>query len=215
MTIARSLSLMLVAANLTACSSGGDSDDPMVPDSARFTELAAEANDLHDEHWFSTAESLPVSGSATFEGAAAYATQSEIDANEYDDLPPPNYLAVLADPSMVSEVTMTADFENRTIEGRMHDFEGAGGVEIDGELVVTNGQIYDNQGGFEADINGTLNADGVETTYSDGSNLGVSGHFSDDDDGQSVDAVFGEIVTVGTSATGEEENLHGVFTAER
>ncbi len=218
MTIVRLLILGTWAGSLAACSDGGGEADPVVPDSARFTALVAEAESLYFEHTPNYNEVLPVSGSATFEGAAAFATETEIsDAiadidngdPDSDDIPPREYI-ILANPSMASDVTMTADFGTGSIEGRFDNFEGAAGVEIDGSLAITNGEINRDRGEFQADVGGTLIVDGVEVTHTEGPFIGMHGNFF----GEGVQALAGSTATVATSAAGEEV-VYGVFTAVR
>lgn len=214
MTTPKHLAWVGAALGLAACGDGGGDGGPVVPDSARFTELSAEASDLYFEHQGASAESLPASGSATFEGAAAFATERDLAEAaaglDPDEEPLPRDWAVLASPSMVSDVTLTADFGSNAVEGRVHDFEGAAGVEIDGELAITDGGIDRDRGTFQADLGGTLTVDGEDVTYANGPFVGVNGSFQ----GEGVEALQGSTASVATGAAGEEV-VYGVFTAER
>lgn len=213
MTVARSLLLTVAAASLAACSDVGSED---VADSARFAELVAASTDLAYQNNIgigpTEAVDVPVSGSATFEGFASFTTKSDYEAAYAEALedgdPFPRDIFIAQHPAIVSDLTMTADFEAGTIEGRAHDFEGAGGAEVEGELAIANGRIDPVDGGphFEADLDGTLTEDGTDVAY-DGEFIG---HFVGDD-AQGLRA-SGEALA--TSAAGEEI-VYGVISADR
>ena len=105
----------LVPLALGACGSSSSTDrtvPPVEPPPTRasFDQVANQARSLFDEQVdidYTPAANVPVSGTATYSGAAAYKTESNIPP----DLNYPDYEnAILTNPEFVSEMKLTANF---------------------------------------------------------------------------------------------------------
>lgn len=192
MKILQSLALVAATGGLSACSSD---DDFNLSDPPTFDDLAVEEANLIGEYAgedFTPVDDMPTSGSATYNGVAAYSS-SEVSPD-----------AIRADPDSLSSITMTADFSSSDIFGRAHDFQSARGIDIDGGLEITGGTITGND--FDANMGGTLTEDGVEVSY-DG---GVVGDFV----GEGAEALEGSSAAVATPEDGDPYVVRGVFIAD-
>ena len=170
--------------------SGGAGGDTPVS----FDLMQSDFDDLiatYDPSYPATALSLiPATGGATYAGTAVY-SDVETDPN-----------LIIANPDAASRVVLDADFLNAQMSGRLYEFASSNpDVEIDGELVILDGQIVNNL--FDGDIDGSLDIDGTATEYGGGELLGA---FL----GSQLEAVSGRIFQ-GTSPT----QYNGVFVGER
>ncbi len=196
MNILQSLALVAATGGLSACSSdGGDGGGSIGGDAPTFEELAIEAADLvdtYDDVNRALPSDMPTSGSARYDGVAAFSSTAV------------NPDTIVTDPDSLASVTMTADFTSSDISGRVYDFQSAQDVDIDGELVITEGTI--DGAGFSADVGGSLTEDGVDVSY-DGS---IVGGFL----GEDAEAIEGYGAAVATPEGGDPYVVRGVFVAD-
>jgi hypothetical protein len=106
---------------------------------------------------------MPVTGTATYSGAAAFRKNSEMD----DALDSSDYVNLIKyNPTMVSEVQLTANFEpgSQQVQGQFYNFQSAGTGQIDGQASFS--EEYDTttrtfggalEGGIgSSDVSGTV-----------------------------------------------------------
>ena len=124
---------------LTAC--GGSSTG-----SNSFETLASEGRSLIAQYGTAPTTdiaNIPTTGTATYEGVAAYSTQysSPVDISQYA--------------TTVSDVTLTADFANSTVTGTADNFHTVStpNVTLNGSLALS-GNITGNT--FSTNLNGTV-----------------------------------------------------------
>ncbi len=145
-TIGRALLVSLLPLTLAACGSSS-STDPTVPPvtppptRASFSELSTLASTLFDEQDLlpvTPLASVPLSGTATYSGAAAYKSAADVD----DTLDYPDYQrAILDNPAWVSDVKMTANFASDTVAGKFSNFQSAVSGPLNGEINFGNADI--------------------------------------------------------------------------
>lgn len=153
---------VLFAIGLSACSSS-DSDDDRRPS---YDDLATRGESLISnvvEMDITPLENMPVTGTASYEGVAAFS----YDRSEEADV--------------LSELQLEANFANSEVGGRFHNFVDATQGNIDGQLDISNGRIIENH--FEAEAAGRLTLDGESSDVE----LSLEGDFG----GDSADAVIG------------------------
>jgi hypothetical protein len=124
---------------LTAC--GGSSTG-----SSSFEAIASEGRSLIAQYGAAPTTdiaNMPTTGTATYNGAAAYSTQysSAVDISQYA--------------TTVSDVTLTADFANSTVTGTADNFHTVStpNVTLDGSLSLNGNIIGDT---FATNLNGTV-----------------------------------------------------------
>lgn len=190
---------LLALGGLSACGGGGGSSgggSGGSPDD--FAALDAEAADLVASTFSaSLTRDLPDTGSATYEGVMG------LTAPGGD---PGDVRAILDDPALLGDLTMEADFGDRTISGTADNFQAADGGTVDGALDIADGTIT--EGGvtrFSAGLSGTLEQDGTATTY----NGRVNGQFYD----SRGDNIAGTVRADATT-NGVRDNVYGAIIAE-
>lgn len=124
---------------LTAC--GGSSTG-----SSSFETIASEGQALIAQYGAAPTTdvaNMPTTGTATYEGAAAYSTQYS------------SAVAISQNATTVSDVTLTADFANSTVTGTADNFHTVStpNVTLSGSLSL-NGNITGNT--FNTNLNGTV-----------------------------------------------------------
>jgi hypothetical protein len=196
----------LVPLALGACGSSSSTDrtvPPVEPPPTRasFDQVANQAKSLFDEQVdidYTPVANVPVSGKATYSGAAAYKTDSNIPP----DLGYPDYEnAILTNPEFVSEVKLTANFESSSINGVFSNFHSAAAGPLDGGLRITNGTI---DGGFFAgDVSGNVGVPGAVRP--------AIGTTSGDFVGDGAEYVLGYIA-LDSLAIESGERVYGVYT---
>jgi hypothetical protein len=150
---------------------------------------------------------LPVVGSATYLGAAAYVPSTEdLVDKEY-----PEYEQIIVDnPQYVSRVRLVADFSGDSVSGNLDGFRDSQNRPYRIDIKLEGGQIGTSDFGDDAVFGGTLDG-----TYVEGSE---TFSFTGDIAGQFLGA-RGEMIlgSVGFSDgfTGEGAPIVGVFTAEQ
>ena len=148
---------------------------------------------------YTPAANVPVSGSATYSGAAAYKADSSIPP----DLGYPDYEnAILTNPEFVSEVKLTANFGSSSISGVFSNFHSAAAGPLDGGLRITNGTINGN-GSFSGDVSGNVGVPGALRP--------AIGTTSGDFVGDGAEYVLGYI-GVDSLAIESGERVYGVYT---
>jgi hypothetical protein len=148
--------------------------DTPPPPPPTFEELLTTSYDLFSSLGsLSQATNMPASGTASFSGVAG--------VREVGD----------PDPSLLSEIALSADFSDGTIDGELRNFVTSGGLPITGTLDISNGVISGNT--IDFDMNGVLSGNGTNATVS----------------GSSSNAGF-----VGDGAQGVGGNLTGTFTPD-
>ena len=194
---------------LGACGSSSSTDrtvPPVEPPPTRasFDQVANQSRSLFDEQVdldYTPAANVPVSGTATYSGAAAYKTESNIPP----DLNYPDYEnAILTNPEFVSEMKLTADFGSSSISGVFNNFHSAAAGPLDGGLRIINGKIDGN--GFSGDISGNValpGAVGRATGTTDGNFVGDGAEY-----------VLGYIA-VDSVAIDSGETVYGVYTGKQ
>lgn len=194
---------------LGACGSSS-STDPTVPpiepppSRASFEELASLGKSLFDEQVdldYTPAPSMPVSGTATYSGAAAYKTDSSIPL----DLDYPDYeTAILTNPEFVSDVELVANFGSASITGSFNNFNSAADGPLNGSLRILNGTIVGNE--FTGDISGRVGTPGAVRAA-----VGTTdGNFV----GSGADYVLGYI-GLDSLAIDTGERIYGVYTGKK
>jgi len=142
-------------------------------------------------------DQMPTSGTAQYQGIAQFGdNKGEIQHPE--------------GPAFNSKMTLTADFGNDTVGGRLYDFETnkrMGSSGISGELAITDGTIQSNAGnaGFSANVGGTLSADGDTFTFSGTADGGF---------GNNADVLSGEMVLT-DDGEGGDQPTYVEFATER
>lgn len=185
--------LALAAAGLlSGCSDGGDSR-------ASYDELGDEFDallDRSDPLPITDPSTLPVSGSATYEGVVGLSTPGN------DGIP--------AD--MLGEMTLVADFSSDDLSGSAGDFVTDQNEELDGRLDISNGG-FDRDADVDVFYTFGFDLDGTLTTE-DGDDLDVDaeavGDFLGEDNEQAIGLVDGIIVSPEGAAVTE-----GGFIVER
>jgi hypothetical protein len=136
------------------------------PQTGTFEELKTLASNMFNEQaGFSRTPqaNMPVTGTATYSGAAAFRKNSEMD----DALDSSDYVNLIKyNPTMVSEVQLTATFAPGfgQIQGQFYNFQSAGTGQIDGQASFSeeynattrtfNGAV---EGGIDSsDVSGTV-----------------------------------------------------------
>lgn len=138
-------------------------------------------------------EDMPLTGSASYQGAAFFTDGSVMDAQR-------------ANATMVSEVELTADFARSSISGAFTNFHSADDSvkDLEGRLEVSDGQISDNL--FDANLDGTFSSSRGDQTF-DGV---MAGTFL----GEGAEAVSGllegEVTNTGTQ---DSSQMSGSFIA--
>ena len=197
----------LVPLALGACGSSSSTDrtvPPVEPPPTRasFDQVANKAKSLFDQQVdldYTPAANVPVSGSATYSGAAAYKADSSIPP----DLDYPDYEnAILTNPEFVSEVKLTANFGSSSINGVFSNFHSAAAGPLDGGLRITNGTINGN-GSFSGDVSGNVGVPGALRP--------AIGTTSGDFVGDGAEYVLGYI-GVDSLAIESGERVYGVYT---
>ena len=199
----------LVPLVLGACGSSSSTDrtvPPVEPPPTRasFDQVANQAKSLFDAQVdldYTPVANVPVSGTATYSGAAAYKADSSIPP----DLDYPDYQnAILTNPEFVSEMKLTANFESSSIGGVFSNFHSAAAGPLDGGLRISNGTIDGN--GFSGDISGNVGVPGAVRPA-----IGITyGGFV----GDGAEYVFGD-VEVDSLAIESGERVYGVFTGKQ
>ncbi|MCK0169133.1 transferrin-binding protein-like solute binding protein [Jannaschia sp. S6380] len=162
---------ILAVAGLSACGGGGGGGD-----AAGFTDLRDDSVALADRVSslpLTTRADMPVTGTATYSGGAAFAVDRTLDdvvdsrtgdANLDDD-------AITA----FGDLQMTADFDGGTIRGRIDDLRDRDLGEIDGSIALRDGRINDTE--FLVAAEGTIRVED-ELEQIDGR---IGGEFRGDD----------------------------------
>lgn len=199
----------LVPLVLGACGSSSSTDrtvPPVEPPPTRasFDQVANQARSLFNEQVdidYTPDANVPVSGSATYSGAAAYKADSSIPP----DLDYPDYQnAILTNPEFVSEVKLTANFGSSSISGVFSNFHSATAGPLDGGLRISNGTIDGN--GFSGDVSGNVGVPGAVRPA-----IGIAyGGFV----GDGAEYVFGD-VEMDSLAIESGERVYGVFTGKQ
>ena len=196
----------LVPLVLGACGSSSSTDrtvPPVEPPPTRasFDQVANQAKSLFDEQVdidYTPAANVPVSGTATYLGAAAYKTDSNIPP----DLDYPDYEnAILTNPEFVSEMKLTANFGSSSINGVFSNFHSAAAGPLDGGLRITNGTI--DGGSFAGDVSGNVGVPGAVRP--------AIGTTSGDFVGDGAEYVLGYIA-LDSLAIESGERVYGVYT---
>lgn len=188
--------LMLVSPVLLAACGGGSSGPS-------FDSLASEGNAIISRHIEAVPTPvMPVTGTATYDGVAAYSVF-------YTDP-----LDILSDPDTLSELQMTANFGSNTLTGRAYNFRSYDPTtNMSGELSITNGVISGN--GFNADVGGTIRETGSGFDIT----ADYVGSLSGDFYGGNADAVSGFGTATGTPRAPYDYlgslDVNSVFIAER
>jgi hypothetical protein len=211
LTVGRAIIFSLLPLTLAACGSSS-STDPTVPPvappptRASFSELSTLASKLFDEQDplpVTPVANMPVSGTATYSGAAAYKSSADVD----DTLDYPDYQrAILDNPTWVSDVKMTANFASDTVAGKFSNFQSAVSGPLNGEINFGYIDILtDSSSGF-SDFEGTAlgRVDSVAVVGS------VFGEFV----GDSAEFILGRIEFEGETNPGAT-GVNGVFTAKQ
>jgi hypothetical protein len=191
----KSLSLMgAVSMSLALSACGGSSLGAFDQKLERGNALVAK----YAETERTPTEAMPTTGSATYEGVAAYSSV-EPDSEE----------ALIANPEYLSNVRLTATFtdDGGSIDGDLSDFITAENEVVDGGVHVTNGTISGTN--FSADLSGNL-ALGGTTGVVDG---GMSGSFFGDD-AEAVHGYMGGTITDSTDDSSYSP-FYAVFGAEK
>jgi hypothetical protein len=204
LTIDRAVVVSLLPLTLAAC---GSSDTPP-PTRASFSELSTLASTLFEQQdplSLTPSASVPLSGTATYSGAAAYKSAENVD----DTLGYPEYQrAILDNPEWVSDVKLTADFASDTVAGKFSNFQSAVSGPLNGEVNVDNVGIYnvvdefDDFVEFEGPVSGNVDSAGVVGS--------IYGQFV----GDSAEYILGRIDFEGETSLGAT-GVNGVFTAKQ
>lgn len=176
---------------LTACGGGSSSSSSSSIDNLADPGLAL-AEQLSSMP-ATAALDMPVSGSALYEGYAAYSVETS------------NPAQILSDPGTVSEIEIRADFASSIISGNATNFQNYDGVQMEGSLGITNGSVVGAT--LSADIGGTLTENGVPIRY-DGE---IQGGFL----GQNAEAIAGTGFADASVAGTYVGTAYAVFGAER
>jgi hypothetical protein len=211
LTIGRAVLFSLLPLTLAACGSSS-STDPTVPPvtppptRASFSELSTLASTLFEQQdplSLTPVASIPLSGTATYSGAAAYKSTDDVD----DSLEYPDYQrAILDNPAWVSEVKLTADFASDKVAGKFSNFQSAVSGPLDGAINFDNAGILRDSAGdfaqFDGRVSGSVDSVGVVGS--------VFGEFV----GDSAEYILGRIDLEGPTGLGAT-GVNGVFTAKQ
>jgi hypothetical protein len=212
-TIGRAVVVSLLPLTLAACgssSSTGPTVPPVTPPPTRasFSELATLASTLFEQQdplSLTPVASVPLSGTATYSGAAAYKSAGDVDGS----LGYPDYQrAILDNPAWVSDVKLTADFASDTVAGKFSNFQSAVSGPLNGEINFDNAGILRDSVGdfaeFDGPVSGRVDSVGVVGS--------VFGEFV----GDSAEYILGRIDVDldGTNSLGAT-SVNGVFTAKQ
>ena len=213
LTIGRVVIFSLLPLTLAACGSSSSTaptvtPPPVTPPPTRasFSELSTLAKTLFDEQdpiASTPVASIPVSGTATYSGAAAYKSTDDVDGSlEYPDY----QRAILDNPAWVSEVKLTADFASDTVAGKFSNFQSAVSGPLDGAINFDNARILrDSADGFavfDGPVSGSVDSAGVVGS--------IFGEFV----GDSAEYILGGIDLDGPTGLGAT-GVNGVFTAKQ
>ncbi len=180
----------LLPLSLAACGGGGS--DALSFDDLRDDGLALIAR--YDDADLTPVNRMPTSGSARYEGVAAFAEGEEIELDA-------------SNATVLSEVSLIADFRTGAVTGGFDNFRSYfDGTEIRGSIPISNGQIEDNV--FVADAAGTLTSNGERGTV----DAVMGGAFVNDDHGAVAGYIEGDITH---NQSGEDMFISGIFGAER
>ena len=140
---------------------------------------------------------MPTSGTATYQGAAAYSSTYSTAAG----------LAAYA--TTVSDVELLADFANSTISGTADNFKtSVAGVSLSGGMNV-NGSITNNT--FSAAVAGTVTESGANLTVPVAYSGSVNGEFV----GANAEGLRGLGSATGDAGIYGSQNVYVLFGAER
>lgn len=207
MTKTKLNALLATTAVLALAACGGSSTSGS---GSSFEQLSTRGLDLITQ--YGSANLTPVgsmpTGSATYNGVAAYSTQTS------------NPSQIIQMARTVSQVQITANFDNSTISGKAHNFQvsqaGLPVTGMSGELLITNGAINQNQ--LTANIAGTLTETGPGFAIPVSYNGTISGDFI----GNNADAIVGSGTAVGTAdlsplggSSNFTETVYAIWGAER
>lgn len=150
---------------------------------------------------------LPVSGNATYRGAAAYVTsRGDLVDKKY-----PEYeQIIIGNPEYVSEVRLVADFANKSVTGNLDAFRDSANQGYRIDIKLGSGTIGTSDFGNDAVFAGTLegqNIVGGETFSFTGD---IAGQFL----GGNGRMILGS-VGFNDGFTGKGSPIVGVFTAEQ
>ena len=189
----------LVALSLGACVDQDDFDD-FGGGSANYGDQFSEGERLElvaRNAEPTPSDQMPTSGTAQYQGIAQF-------GDNQGDIQNPN------GPRFNSKMTLTADFGNETVGGRLYDFEASERMEasdVSGELAITDGTIQSVNGdaGFSAKVGGTLSGAGESFTVSGT----AEGGFGDD-----ASVLSGKMVLT-DDGEGGDQPTYGQFSTER
>lgn len=214
LTIGRAVLVSLLPLTLAACGSSS-STDPTVPPvappptRASFSELSTLASTLFEQQDplpLTPVASVPLSGTATYSGAAAYKLAEDVD----DTLDYPDYQrAILDNPEWVSEVKLTADFASDTVAGKLSNFQSAVSGPLNGEVNFDNVGIYnvvdefDDFVEFVGPVSGSVDSANVFGS--------IDGQFV----GDSAEYILGRIDVDLYGTDLAATSVNGVFTAKQ
>jgi hypothetical protein len=213
LTVGRAVIFSLLPLTLAACGSSS-STDPTVPPvtppptRASFSELSTLASKLFDEQDplpVTPVANMPVSGTATYSGAAAYKSSADVD----DTLNYPDYQrAILDNPAWVSDVKLTANFASDTVAGKFSNFQSAVSGPLGGEINFDNAGIRRDGSGDYADFEGPVS--GIVDS------VGVVGSVFGEFVGDSAEYILGRIdADLDGANTLGATSVNGVFTAKQ
>lgn len=174
---------------MSACGGSGGSGNGTSGES--FASMAQRGNQLFEKYENSdlTPEiSMPTSGTATYRGVAAYSDVADV-----------GYIAQNAE--VVSNATLTANFSNDSISGKLDNFKDYENTAIPGTVNIRNGKIRGNE--IEADLNGSVNLGGR--------NSSVNGDLAGGFIGPKADAIAGAVA----ADVSNYGTIYGILGAER
>lgn len=189
-TLSRLALASLLPLSLAGC--GGSSTGASSFEDLRDDGLALIAR--YDDADLTPVNRMPSSGSARYEGVAAFAEGEEIALDA-------------SNATVLSQVELTADFRTGRVSGGFDNFRSYyDGTTISGSIPISNGRIEDNI--FTADAAGTLTSNGERGTV----DAVLGGGFVNNDHGAVAGYVEGDFTD---NRSGDSTFISGIFGAER
>lgn len=143
---------------LAACGGGGSSSDPApAPTPADAVVRAKALNTEYAATTATVAAAMPVTGQASYTGAAVFGKGTDMDA-------------LLQAPTMSGDMALNADFATGTVTGGIDNFRDAANAPVSGQMTVSGAQIAGAVLG--GDLAGTVGGKDVNAQMS-GSFLGT------------------------------------------
>lgn len=199
-TASRLALLLAPVALLSAC--GGGSTTSL--SEASFSQLEDRGLALADRFEtadVTTVENMPVSGTASYSGVAAYMEGGLLDKTILE-------LTTTDEASLASAMQLNANFSSGTIDGAFTNFQSdqEGYGDVNGRINIRDGEIFENQ--LIADLDGTIDGGGERGTIT-----GVMGGAFLGRRGQGVGGAMDMVFT--DTGTGESLDVTGVFIGEQ